>query len=170
MPCNCARPDPKYPTNLEWGPAFWGILHTLAQSAGRAAHSPVLQADERKHWAAIFVELSDTLPCEECREHYKGLLSGIDVASLKTMPYGEFGPFIKTTWWSWHNTVNERLGKSVFPYADLDTTYSGNSVRALVKGVTPTLERAIKMSGVRIMAWKNFLKSVVYLTGIYGIV
>jgi hypothetical protein len=92
------------------------------------------------------------------------------VASLKTLPYAEFAPLIKTTWWSWHNAVNERLGKPVFPYADLDATYSGNSVRALVKGVTPTLERAIKMSGVRIMAWKNFLKSVVYLTGIYGIV
>lgn len=170
MPCNCARPDPKYPTNLEWGPAFWGILHTLAQNAGRAAGNTVLQADERKHWAAIFVELSDALPCDECREHYKTLLSSISVPSLKTMSYAEFASFIKTTWWSWHNTVNERLSKPTFPYADLDTTYSGNSVRTLLKGVTPTVDRAIRMNGVRIMAWKNLVKSVTYLTGVYGIV
>ena len=170
MPCNCTRPDPKYPTNLEWGPAFWGIIHSLAQSAGRLGHVTVLQADERKYWTAIFMELSDTLPCDDCRVHYRMMLSGIGVGSIKTMPYAEFAGFIKHTWWNLHNQVNTRLGKEVFPYESLDTTYSGNSVRALVKGVTPTIEIAIKMSGVRILAWKNFLRAVTYLVGLYGVV
>ena len=170
MPCNCTKPDPKYPTNLEWGPAFWGIIHSLAQSAGRLGHSTILQADERKHWTAIFSELSDTLPCDDCRGHYRVLLSGISLGSIKTMPYAELGPFIKHTWWDWHNQVNARLGKEALPFENLDTTYSGNSVRILLKGVTPTIEIAIKMSGVRIMAWKNFVKSVIYLMGTYGIV
>lgn len=170
MPCACLKPDPKYPTNLEWGPAFWGILHTLAHYAGSLAHAPLLQTDERKHWADIFRELSDTLPCEECREHYKSMLLTSDTASLKTISYNEFGAFIKTTWWDFHNRVNVRLEKPVFIYENLGPTYgNGVPIKAIIKGVTPTMERAIKLSGVKIMAWKNFLKSVSYLIGAYGI-
>lgn len=97
------------------------------------------------------------------------MLSGVTLALLKVMPYAEFGSFIRRTWWEMHNQVNARLGKEAFPYESLDNTYSGNSVRALLKGVAPTMEIAIKMSGVRIMAWKNFAKAVTYLIGTYGI-
>jgi hypothetical protein len=168
MPCNCARPDPKYPTNLEWGPAFWGILHTLAHHAGGVGTSTVLQADERKHWTDIFVELSDTLPCEDCKQHYRDWLGGQDLARWKSGPYAGFGDDLRRTWWGLHNEVNARLGKPVFAWEGLPATYTGNSLRALIKGVSPTIDRAIRMNGVRILPWKRFLKSVQFLMGIYG--
>jgi hypothetical protein len=131
--------------------------------------SPVLQADERKHWTDIFTELSDTLPCEECKEHYKSWLGGQDLVRWKTGSYDSFGADLRRTWWDFHNQVNVRLGKPVFPFEDLPATYSGNSLKALIKGVTPTVDRAIRMNGVRILAWKQFLKSVQFLMGVYGV-
>jgi hypothetical protein len=168
MPCNCARPNPKYPTNLEWGPAFWGILHSLAHRAGKVGASTVLQADERKHWGDIFVKLSDTLPCDECRAHYRLWLSGQDLGRWKSGPYEGFGDDLRQTWWGLHNEVNARLGKPIFPLENLQATYAGNSVKNLLKGVAPTMDRAIRLSGVQILSWKRFIAAVQSLIGIYG--
>jgi hypothetical protein len=131
--------------------------------------SSVLQADERKNWSDIFTELSDTLPCEECKEHYKGWLGGQDLGRWKTGPYDSFGTDLRRTWWDFHNQVNARLGKPAFPFEDLPASYSGNSLKAIIKGVGPTVDRAIRMNGVRILAWKRFLKSVQFLMGVYGV-
>jgi hypothetical protein len=130
--------------------------------------SSVLQADERKQWLNIFADLSDTLPCEDCKEHYKKWLGGQDMERWKSGPYAGLGDDLRRTWWGLHNEVNARLGKPAFAFEDLGATYSGNSLKALIKGVTPTIDRAIRMNGVRILSWKRFLKSVQFLMGVYG--
>ena len=68
MPCACKAPKINVPENMEWGPVFWKLLHTLAEHSG-SAPMVGLRGDEVRAWKSLLTLLSKSLPCESCREH-----------------------------------------------------------------------------------------------------
>jgi hypothetical protein len=81
-----------------WGPSFWSTLHWTA-----AAYPVNPTPTDKTFYKVFFENLQHTLPCTECREHYKQLLSQMPID-----PFLVSGKQLRQWVTSLHNTVNSR--------------------------------------------------------------
>ena len=94
---------------VELGRGTWNLLHRMA-----AKYPAAPSAGARSAMAAFFVTLGDVYPCDECAEHFRGLLAapGAGAALADATASGEaLGLWLCAR----HNDVNARLGKPAFP-------------------------------------------------------
>jgi hypothetical protein len=156
MPCSCIVDIPAYPQNEEWGPLLWLLLHTLAEKAGKQTNS-ITRGDEMRAWPLFMKELGAIIPCPYCRDHFQEY--------LKTTPfqlstdYFEWRAYIPHYFYTFHESVNARLGKPSFPETDVSKTYSDASkLKPTLARLETIQQRAIKMGGVSLLAWRAWLK------------
>ena len=102
-----ASPAPK----SVWGPRGWRWLHNLAISFPRRPTTV------DRHVAARRVyEFIGRLPCQECRKHSSAYLDSYPPDLTDTHTF--------QVWvWSFHNAVNRRLGKPLFPFSAYQQMY-----------------------------------------------
>jgi FAD-linked sulfhydryl oxidase len=90
-----------------WGPHFWISIHAVA-----ATYPEEPTEDDRAQYATYFTSLSRVLPCVECRQEFRTVLS-------RTVPLRpeDLASRAKLFEWTWriHNLVNARLGAPQFP-------------------------------------------------------
>ena len=158
MPCSCIVDIPTYPQNEEWGPLLWLLLHTFAEKAGKQDNS-ITRSDEQRAWPLFVKELAPIIPCPYCREHFQQYLKANPFQPPTN--YYEWRTYIPDYFYTLHESVNTRLGKPSFPKENLQTTYKD------VGRLQPTLsrldiiqQRAIKMGGVSLLAWRAWLKQM----------
>lgn len=167
MPCGCILDKPEYPQNSEWGPTLWKIIHTLAERAG-TIQNQYLQADERRAWPLFLKTLIGMIPCPFCKDHLQAYV--VEHPFVLPGEYYNIHDYVRTWFYALHESVNARLEKPSFPFADLATTYKNGSV---VKPGTHDLEKvimkAIKMGGVSLLAWNAWLKETKILRGLFGL-
>lgn len=89
---------------LCWGPNQWLALHQMLRGYPRTDPSPAKQRALRQYVAAM----ADVMPCSICSDHWR-----------KLAPTVKTGSRLEALKWSIdaHNTVNKRLGKPVYTYA-----------------------------------------------------
>jgi len=85
-----------------WGPPTWHYLHSL----GEVVHPDHYQAVKQILWKHV-VELCSSVPCPDCAAHAASYLSKIPVPPTKDAFRG--------TLWLFHNQVNQRTDKPMFP-------------------------------------------------------
>jgi hypothetical protein len=158
MPCNCIVDIPTYPQTEEWGPLLWLILHSYAEKAGKQENL-ITKTDEQRAWPLVLKDLGPVIPCPYCREHFQQFVreNPFDLPQ----DYSLWRTYIPDYFYRLHESVNTRLGKPSFPKEDLSKTYQD------IKQVPPTIarliviqQRAIKMGGVSLLAWKEWLKQL----------
>ena len=168
MPCACKVPVATYPETADWGPLFWTLLHGLAERSGKQTNE-ILQGDERRAWIQVIQNLAATLPCEQCRLHFSDYVLTHPVKSWLNLPYVEFGRTVRTWIWAVHNEVNQRLGKSTFPFENLTETYREVKIREIWQRLDPVIQRAILLSGINLFAWRKWTGNIRSIEGVYGI-
>lgn len=92
----------------KWGPATWTLFHGLAEKVRNDAY-PSLRG-------ALFswvYRICSGLPCPDCAAHAKEFLSKLDPQKLLTKD--DF----RNTLYIFHNVVNRRKGKPIFPISGL---------------------------------------------------
>ena len=96
-----------------WGPGAWTFLHTITMNY---PNNPNI--DQKNNHKQLFENLSYTIPCEKCANHYSD--------NLKKYP---LDPALesKTLLTRWlidiHNEVNKKNGKRVYSYEEVDKIY-----------------------------------------------
>jgi len=85
-----------------WGQPTWQYLHSL----GEVIHPEHYLAVKSVLWKHV-VDLCSSVPCPECASHADSYLSKIPVPPTKDAFRG--------TLWTFHNHVNLKTGKPVFP-------------------------------------------------------
>ena len=94
------------PLPAVWGPRAWEILHAIGW---KASHSPIsrLAIDENRELQWLLYHLDYIIPCPECKVHIKQYRKkeGLPKESK------EAGIWL----WTFHEAVNERLGKGKGP-------------------------------------------------------
>jgi hypothetical protein len=115
--------------------------------------------DEQRAWPLFFKALGPVIPCPYCRDHF---LDYVKQNPFELpMDYYEWRTYIPLYFYTLHESVNQRLGKPSFPFADLATTYKDSSrLRSLLERLDRMQERAIKMGGVSLLAWRAWLKQL----------
>lgn len=156
MPCNCILDKPTYPQNEEWGPLIWWIVHTFAEKAGRQGN-PITLGDEQRAWPLFVKTLVAVIPCPYCKEHFQEYLQSHPFEL--PADYYEWKTYIPLYFYEFHEAVNQRLGKPSFPFASLSITYKqAGRLKDVMSSLEKIMERAIKMGGVSLLAWKAWLK------------
>ncbi len=156
MPCSCIVDKPEYPQNEEWGPLLWLILHTLGEKAGKQDNF-ITKGDEQRAWPLFVKTFGPIIPCPYCRDHFQEYLQ----ANPFQLPqdYTMWKYYIPTYFYQLHEAVNLRLGKPSFPAMNVSSTYKDPSrIKTALSQMEKIQERAIKMGGVSLLAWKAWLK------------
>lgn len=158
MPCNCIVDKPLYPQNEEWGPLLWWMLHTLSEKSGKQLN-PITMGDEQRAWPLFLKTLVPIIPCPYCREHLQEYI--VQNPFQPPSDYYEWNTYIRTYFYTLHESVNTRLAKPSYPFENLSVVYSD------IRPFTNTLQqletvqkRAIQMGGVSLLAWKAWLKQL----------
>jgi hypothetical protein len=94
-----------------WGPEVWNFIHTVT------INYPVTpQLRDKEQINNFFYSLSEVLPCDECKKHFK--------QNLK-----QYAPNVesKEQLFKWgvdiHNNVNKSLGKKILTYEQVVKIY-----------------------------------------------
>lgn len=165
MPCKCRNQPINVPPNVEWGPMLWTLLHALAERAG-SAPLPGLQGDETRAWKIILTTLPKALACEECRTHLTGYIG----ANPIVLPdkYSDLAAYVRLYLYNLHESVNTRLGKPPFAFADLTMVYRGINLKHAFDVLTVIVKRSILATAVPILSWNNWSSQVRTLMGMYN--
>ena len=156
MPCNCIVDKPTYPQNEEWGPLLWLLLHTFAEKAGKQ-NNALTQGDEMRAWPLFVKTLAPVIPCPYCRDHFQEYVQQHPFELPQD--YFMWKSYIPLYFYQVHEAVNQRLGKPSFPADDLHNAYKDvGRVQPTLNRLQTIQERAIKMGGVSLLAWKAWLK------------
>ena len=97
-----------------WGPSFWFTLHNCANNY------PISANNIYKKYTKGFIEgIPFMIPCTSCSEHAKIFIQNHDL-DIVCSGRDEMFKFF----WSFHNAVNKRTGKTEIPLEDVKKMYS----------------------------------------------
>ena len=164
--CNCNPEKVEYPQSYEWGPPIWRIMHATSLKAGNVA-LPSMREDEMRAWVSLIPALGYMLPCPDCREHFTTWIAAHPIKPLLSVPYSEKGEWIRRWLYDLHSDVNRRLGKTNMAYEDLATTYRSVNVPETLKILDSMMLRAMKLGGASLLKYKEWLKQIGMLRGVY---
>jgi len=168
MPCACLLPAPNFPTNCEWGPILWRILHGLADKYGRLMSTLYLKEEEIS-WYNLINETLKILPCKECKTHYKEFLDLHNPKIIKTLPYDEQKVWVQQFFWELHNIVNLRNDKPSIEFDKVHDLYKAVNFQYELKHFEKLLKIVFQYNEVTLLSWQKWIKSFRMLTSIYGI-
>jgi len=166
MPCSCIIPIPDFPTNCEWGPIVWRILHGLADKYGRLMSS-LYAKEEEYNWINFINNTHKILPCKECREHYRIYLSKNNPNNLKTSDDKKL--WVQKFFFNLHNEINLRNDKPLYLFDDLHDTYKSVNFFLEIKHFEKLLKIVFRYNEVTYFSWKSWLRNLQTLLGIYGL-
>ena len=104
---------------LEWGPHFWGTLHTAAFSSSEFPNEP-----QRVEMYNFLYAFASVIPCVTCASHFQNM--------LYTAIPSPHSPILNSrkSLCQWtidvHNSVNQKLGKRVWKYGEVAQWYEGD--------------------------------------------
>ena len=168
MGCSCMIPMPDFPTNCEWGPILWRILHGLADKYGRLVY-PLFSKEQDISWPKFIEQTQFILPCKECREHYKEYYTKNIPSVLKKLSPDEQALWVQNYFFNLHNEINVRNNKPVFNFTDLHDTYKSVNYTFEIKHFEKLLKIVFQYNEVSLISWLNWLKSFRTIANIYGL-
>ena len=164
--CSCNIEKVNYPQTYEWGPPIWKTMHAMSLKAGSISIAS-MRDDEIRAWAALIPALGLMLPCPDCREHFASWISGHPIKPFLAVPYSEKGEWIRRWLYDLHSDVNRRLSKTNLAYDELVITYRNVNVPETLKKLDPLMLSAMKLGGASILKYKEWLKQLGMLRGLY---
>lgn len=168
MPCSCMIPIPNFPTNCEWGPIIWRLLHGLADRYGSLV-SPLFEKEQIMNWPILIIETQKVLPCKECREHYGKYLSLHNPNILKTFTPEKQKLWVQNFFFNLHNEINIQNNKPTLDFDQLHDLYKNENFFFDLKHFEKLLVIVFRYNEVTFIAWKNWLKHFKTIQSIYGI-
>jgi len=131
-----------------WGPVLWEVLHAVGAQGGRSPAS--IRGDEERELKWLFNNLESVIPCAECRKHL--------AEYRRAHPVPDAAEGFAVWAWTFHNAVNERLGKAQVPFTQVLST---ENPKELWKKYISILRNSIKadyihMFGRHLRLWASF--------------
>jgi hypothetical protein len=161
-------PIPDFPTNCEWGPILWRILHGLAAKYGRLMYVSFIK-EENLTWQKLIEQTQYILPCKDCRLHYKNYLTKNNPSILKTLTHEQQALWVQHFFFNLHNEINIKNNKPLFDFSSLHTTYNSVNYTFEIKHFEKLLKVVFQYNEVSLLSWLNWLKSFRTIANIYGL-
>ncbi len=156
------------PSNREWGPFLWTILHGLAERLGRQPNE-LMASDEAREMVLVLKGVELIMPCEKCRAHFHDYRMKHPVDTFATKR-GEHLRYTVREWlWQLHELVNERNGAASFSIEQLTPTYRDANVGAAWTTLQTYLKNSIMNGTVLSENLKSFRRHFGFLRSLLGI-
>lgn len=168
MPCSCLLPIPDFPTNCEWGPIIWRILHGISLQYGKLM-SPTYAKEQTIFWTNFINQTLHILPCKECKQHYKEYIKIHNPNIIKTLTPDQQKLWVQNFFFNLHNEVNVRNDKPLFEFQMLESTYKNINYTFEIKHYEKLLKIIFQYNEVTMLSWLNWVRSFRSIAGIYGI-
>ena len=103
----------------KFGPRMWNIMHMLmAQYPVKPSQSEIVQC------ATFFNELTESIPCKECQQHFRDMLGNKRIVPMPIIDLATNGNYtMNILTWNMHNNVNKRLKKPLFKWSQYVEKY-----------------------------------------------
>lgn len=156
------------PSNKDWGPYLWIVLHTFAEKLGRQPNE-LMALDEAREIVIILKATEHIMPCEKCRKHYHEYLKKNPVDDF-VQRRGEFLRQAVRTWlWKLHEAVNERNGAPSFPIEEVTPKYQHTNTAQPLKELYTVLYSSIPLGFILSEPFKSFRRHVSLLRSLIGV-
>ena len=115
---------------MHWGTASWTLLHALCCTLPNHSSSII--------WLHQWLtDLVSVIPCPECRSHAMRLLAS---RSLPTYDLSK----LKDALCHFHNAVNHKAGKPLFPRAMYDSAHNRGSIHNKIICFAQAMQRSTR--------------------------
>ena len=158
---------PDFPTNCEWGPIIWKILHGISLKYGNLM-SPTYAKEQITFWPNFINQTEHILPCKECKAHYKEYLAKHNPNIIKTLTPNQQRLWVQNFFFNLHNEVNVRNNKPLFEFTMLESTYKNVNYTFEIKHYEKLLKVIFQYNEVTMMSWLNWIRTFRSIAGIYG--
>jgi hypothetical protein len=151
-----------------WGPRFWKILHTLAESSGRQTHI-ITSNDEADMWIQLFKSQASVMPCELCKKHYVEWYVKNRPDNLHNIKGEDRRVWIRNWLWGCHNQVNLMNGKESPPIDSLPLLYPVGSLKNVFHEILGMFQLAHNKQQLKVEEtgkWKNVVLRLRAMAGI----
>lgn len=156
------------PSNKDWGPFLWTILHGFAEKLGRQTNE-IMASDEAREIVLILRGVEHVMPCEKCRKHYHEYLKKNPVDEFAQRRGEVLRQVVRLWLWKLHEAVNERNGEVSFPIEELTPKYQNAAIADSLKTLKIVLYKAIPDGLIVSEPFKSFLRHVSLLRALLGV-
>jgi hypothetical protein len=105
-----------------WGPPLWSLFHTLAERIDENAFPRI-----GKDLFHMIKRICSHLPCPDCAQHATQFLSKVNIGKINKKED------LKNLLFHFHNVVNKRKNKSLFPYEQIAEEYKNRNLNATIQ-------------------------------------
>ena len=163
-----STPFIEMPSNKEWGPLFWTLLHGLAERLGNQVLE-TMAADEAREIVLLLRGVETVMPCEKCRAHYHDyrIKNPFDAFSVRR------GSFLRQSVREWlyalHETVNQRNQLPSFPLEELTPTYKFVNLGDVWTALFKYLQTSVAAGHISGESLKSFRRHLSLLRATLGV-
>lgn len=140
-----------------WGPRFWKVLHTLAETSGSQTQ-PILANDEAEAWIILLKAQQFVMPCTTCKEHYKQWRTTHPTEIVRKLNGLERKEFLRRWLWGCHDRVNQSNGKQSVLLEEMPLLYPKRSIQKEMDELQTMFQQAITRQQLKyeeVKLWKN---------------
>jgi hypothetical protein len=156
------------PSNKEWGPLLWTILHGLAEKLGNQ-RVELMASDEAREMVLVLRFVLHIMPCEKCRNHYHDYLKKNPIDEFSQRRGEVLRQAVRMWLWKLHEHVNETNGLSSFPIEELTPKYTSAPIADSCKELYTVLARSVPLGLIRSEPLKSFRRHVSLLRNLLGV-
>lgn len=156
------------PSNKEWGPLFWRLLHGLAERLGRQAIDS-MAADEAREIVFVLKGVEFAMPCEKCRLHFHEYKSKHPLDAYIQRRGPSLREVIREWLWRLHEEVNARNGLASFPIEELTPLYKDIDISATWHSLLPYLQSSVANGLILSDQLKSFRRHLTLLRATLGV-
>ena len=151
-----------------WGPRFWKILHTLAETSG-SQRQAILNLDEAEAWIILLKAQQFVMPCALCKDHYKQWRTSHPTELVRKLSGEERKDFLRQWLWGCHNRVNQMNNKVSVPIEELPSLYPKQSIQKELNELNTMFQLAITRQSLKyeeVKVWKAVIQRLRLLVGV----
>ena len=152
------------PSNKEWGPPLWRVLHGLAENLGKALPS-LMAADEAREMYFILKFVDTVMPCALCQSHYRAWKKQRTIEGVPLLRREELQDFVKRWLYDLHENVNTT---HVVEYDSLPELYKNIDVRSAFKEFQDGIRTSVGTLTIAQEDLKKFIRHFESLRRIIG--
>lgn len=158
----------RMPTNKDWGPPFWTLLHGLAERLGTQVID-TMATDEAREIVFILKGVELVMPCEKCRAHFHEyrLKHPLDVFLDRRGSILRQG--IREWIYTLHEQVNARIGAPSFPLEELTPRYKYIDLPPIWTTLFKQLQASVSTGQILSENLKSFRRHLTLLRATLGI-
>ena len=155
------------PSNKDWGPIFWRLLHGLAERLGNQTID-TMASDEAREIVFLLKGVEFVMPCEKCRHHFHEYRTKHPLDPFLQRRGPHLRQAIREWLWKLHEDVNMRNGLPSFPLEELTPMYKHTDIAGTWQSLLPYLQTSLANGLILSDQLKSFRRHLTLLRATLG--